>query len=131
MGNTLFNMNDGGKIKIFPSAIVVFNITTEDEGQHSRILSANPGMPVLFLATKFNRNVFSQAEGHVRTFIFADGPVNPASVDPEYPAQWISAGDYLPGLPGNLSVSATGDGGFRITSLSPDPRRTVMFRASQ
>lgn len=116
----------GGCIKLFPSGIVVYNYADADNGRLSQVMSANPGMPVIFLSTKFNRKVFSQAEGRNRAFIFLRGAVDPESVDPVYPAQWLSAGDMLPGLPGNLSVTAT-DGGFRVRTTAPDPARTGYF----
>ncbi len=50
----------------------------------------------------------------------------PSTVDPTFPAQWVSDGDILPGLPGNLTLTAT-DGGFRVTSLSPDPTESHFF----
>lgn len=127
MENTLTRLPGGGQVKLFPSAIAVYNFASDDDGKLSRIISANPGMPIVFLSTKFNRNVFSQAEGHNRTFIFYAGTIDRSNVDPTYPADWISDGDFLPGVPGNLSIEAT-DGGFRIRTLPPDPARTAFFR---
>lgn len=115
-----------GRAVIFPSAILVFNFDGDDEGKLSQIVSAHPGMPVIFLATKFHREVFSQAEGRNRSFIFATKYVNRDDVDPVYPAQWLSEGDVLPALPGNVSVTAT-DRGFRVDTIDPDPARTALF----
>jgi len=126
MPPTVTKLPAGGCIKLFPSGIVVYNYAADDDGRLSQAISANPGMPVVFLSTKFNRDVFSQAEGRNRTFIFLRGAVDPESVDPTFPAQWLSAGDTLPGLPGNLSVTAS-DGGFRVRTTAPDPARTGYF----
>ncbi len=96
MENSLIRLHGDGVARIFPGGIVVFNFDNDDDGTLSQILSSKPGMPVVFLSTEFNRNVFSQAEGRNRAFIFSRNAIDPASVDPEYPVQWVSDGDYLP-----------------------------------
>lgn len=128
MENSRIKLHGDGVARIFPGGIVVFNFDNDDDGTLSQILSSKPGMPVVFLSTEFNRNVFSQAESRNRAFIFSRDAIDPASVDPEYPVQWVSDGDYLPGLPGNLSVTATADG-FRVQTLSPDPPQSATFRS--
>lgn len=121
-------LKSGAKVQIFPSAIVVYNFSDGDDadGKLAQIVSAHPGTAVVFISTKFARSVFSQAENRNRAFIFDRSKIDPATVDPVYPAQWVSDGDMLPGLPGNLSLVAT-DGGFRVTSLPPDDKQTVFF----
>lgn len=130
MENSLIKLHGDGVAKIFPDGIVVYNFDDDDDGKLSQIISSNPGKPVVFLSTKFNRNVFSQAEGHNRAFIFLRDAIDPAGVDPEYPAQWVSDGDCLPGLPGNLNVTATA-GGFLVETLSPSTPQQVIFRYHQ
>ncbi len=121
-------LNSGAKVALFPGAIVVYNFSSGDDadGKLSQILSANPGKAVLFISTKYDREIFDQAETRNRTFILSRSTIDPATVDPELPAQWISVGNMLPGLPGNLQLEAS-DAGFRVTSLPPDRCHTILF----
>lgn len=119
-------LNSGGKAVIFPGSLVVFNFSADDTGTLSQLISAAPGKPVLFLCTEFHKEVFSQAEGHNRTFVFNANLVERQEVDPVYPAMWLSEGDMLPEVPGHLQVTAT-DRGFRVDTLAPDPRHTATF----
>lgn len=119
-------LSSGAQAEVLPSSIVVFNFASDDDGKLAQLVSANPGMPVAFLATRFNREVFSQAEGRNRTFVFNSKFVDPADVDPVYPAQFLGEGDMLPALPGNLTVTAT-DRGFRVDTLPPDPPFSAYF----
>lgn len=117
---------NNSKIELFPSAVIVYNFTAELEAKLSQSLSAHPGEPVLFLSTVYNPEVFSQAENHNRTFVFSRKFINPAEVFPEYPAQWLSEGDFIPQLPGNLRVTAT-DRGFTVRTIPPDPPHISAF----
>lgn len=118
---------NGTQVVEFPGAIVVYNFAGADNAELSQVVSAHPGEAVVFVATKFDRTVFSQAENTRRTFIFMRGAVDEASVDPTYPAQWVSPGDFIPAVPGNVSVEAT-ESGFIVTSLTSDPAETVEFK---
>lgn len=126
MTQTSIALDNGGRAVIFPSGLVVFNFADDDDGKLSQIVSSNPGMPVVFLSTKFNRDVFSQAEGRNRSFVLSSKYIDREDVDPTYPAQWLAEGDTIPDLPGNVSVTAT-DRGFRVEALDPDPQRTAYF----
>lgn len=117
---------NGTQVVVFPGAIVVYNFSGADAAEVSQVESANPGAATVFVATKFDRTVFSQAENTTRTFIFLRGAVDEAAVDPTYPAQWVSPGDFIPAVPGNVSVEATATG-FKVTSFSADPAETAEF----
>ncbi|MCM1310505.1 MAG: hypothetical protein NC301_05700 [Bacteroides sp.] len=121
-------LNSGAKVKLFPSAIVVYNFSDGDDadGKLAQILSSHPGESVVFINTKYSPEVFEQAETRNRAFIFDRTKINPDCVDPEFPAQWVSEGDFLPGLPGNLSLEASAEG-LRVTSLPPDAHHTALF----
>lgn len=119
-------LDGGGKAVEFPSGIIVFNFADDDDGTLSQIVSGSPGKPVVFLSTEFHREMFSQAEGHNRSFILASKFIDHDDVDPVYPAQWLAEGDTIPGVPGNVSVTAT-DRGFRVDTLPPDAPRSAMF----
>lgn len=119
-------LNVDAEVRIFPDAIVVYNFTDGADSELAQVLSAHPGVPVVFISTKFSRSVFNQAETRNRAFIFDRATIDPATVNPEYPAHWVSDGDFLPGLPGNLCIEAV-DGGFRVTSLPPSPQHTAFF----
>lgn len=123
-------LNSGARVKLFPSAIVVYNFSSGDDadGKLAQILSAHPGEAVVFISNKYTPTVFDQAETRNRTFIFDRTSINPAEVDTEYPAQWVSEGDIIPGLPGNISLESLAGGAFRVTSLAPDPVRSATFR---
>lgn len=116
----------GGRISVFGPGIVVFDFMAGDEASLSQALSANPGKPVVFISKKYDKAIFSQAEGRMRTFILSSKFIDRDSVDPEYPAQWLDAGDEIPGVPGNLSISAT-DEGFKVESLPPDQARSAYY----
>lgn len=127
MNNTRsINLNGGGKAVNFPGGIVVFNFNDDDNGQLSQILSGAPGKPIVFISTEFHREMFSQAEGHNRSFILASKFISDEDVDPTYPAQWLAEGDTIPDLPGNVSVTAT-DRGFRVETLPPDSPQSAVF----
>lgn len=108
------NFSGDSRIEVLPTAIAVFNFDIAQEDSLAGLVSSHPGLPVIFLSTRLNRDVFSQAEGRNRVFIFSTATIDPAEVDSTYPAQWLSPGDLLPALPGNLTVAAT-PSGFTLT----------------
>lgn len=110
MTNTEFTLPGGGKAVVFPSEVVVFNFTEGDADKLGEVLVANPVNPVTFLATKFDRTVFSQAETRNRTFIFAEKFIPRDSVDPDYPVQWLAEGSIIPMDAGGLEITATAEG---------------------
>lgn len=126
--NNFIKLNSGAKVKLFPSAIVVYNFSDGDDadGKLAQVISSHPGEAVVFINTRFSRSVFDQAETRNRAFILDRTKIDPATVDPELPAQWVSEGDFLPGLPGNLSLEADSTG-IRVTSIPPDPHHTALF----
>lgn len=126
MSISVESLEHGGRISIFPSGIVVFNFAAGDEAVLAKVLSDNPGKPVVFISKKFDKTIFSQAEGRMRTFILSSKFIERKSVDPEYPAQWLDADDVIPAVPGNLSVSATDDG-FLVNSLPPEPKCSASY----
>lgn len=119
-------LGNGGKAAVMPSAIVVYNFESDDAGRLSQLVSAAPGVPVIFLGTKFVPAVFSQAENRNRAFVLSTGFVDKTEVDPVYPVQWLSPGNMFPMMPGNVSVTAT-DRGFIVETVAPDPQRAVEF----
>lgn len=123
----LVTLDGEGRAVVFPSGIVVFNFESDDAGRLSQILSATPVKPVTFLATKFNPQVFSQAETRNRSFIFAEKFINRADVSAEYLVQWLAEGNIIPMVPGNLQVTATADG-FEVETVDPDPAMTFEFK---
>lgn len=123
---TSIQLGKGGRVALFPSSIVVFNFNDDDDGKLSQVVSSHPGVPVLFISTVFHPSVFSQAEGRNRTFVFASKFVDREQVDPEYPAMWLAEGDFIPELPGNISLEAT-DRGFRVDTVPPDSKYESYF----
>lgn len=119
-------LDGGGKAVLFPGGLVVFNFSADDTGTLSQLVSAAPGKPVVFLSTEFHKEMFSQAEGHNRTYVLNANCIDRQEVDPVYPAMWLNPGDMLPDVPGNVQVTAT-DRGFRVDTLPPDPRHTATF----
>lgn len=117
-------LKNGTQVVEFPGAIVVYNFSKGDSPEMSQIVSANPGEATVFVNSKYDCSVFSQAENTMRTFIFLRGAVDESAVDPTYPAQWVSAGDFIPAVPGNVSIEATAIG-FNVTSLSSEPPESV------
>lgn len=116
----------GGKLVEVPSSIIVYNFAPGDEAVLSQALSANPGIPVLFLIKVYYKEVFSQADTHNRTFVMAAKFVNRDEVNPNYPAMWLEEGDFMPEVPGHLQVTAT-DRGFQVDTIPPDPEKMLMF----
>lgn len=119
-------LDGGGKAAMFPGGLIVFNFSADDTGKLSQLVSSVPGKPVVFLSTEYHREMFSQAEGHNRTFVLSTKFIDRDDVDPVYPAMWLSEGDMLPDVPGNVQVTAT-DRGFRVDTLPPDPKITAVF----
>lgn len=112
----------GAKYIEYPGVSIIFNFAAADDARLAQLLASRPGIPVAFLATAYDPAVFSQAENTTRTFIFLRGAIDPASVPAYYPAQWVSPGDFIPAIPGNISVQATSTG-FTVATLPPDPPR--------
>lgn len=110
MINKVTSLPGGGKAAVFPEAIVIFNFSEADADAVAEVLTANPVKPVTFLATKFDRTVFSQGETRNRSFVFAEKFIPRTSVDSVYPVQWLAEGDLIPMLPGNIEVTATATG---------------------
>ena len=100
----------GGTIAVFPSEVEVFNFTAADADTLAQVLTENPVVPVTFLATKFDRSVFSQAETRNRSFIFAEQFIPRSAVDEVYPVQWLAEGDIIPQTPGGIEIVATPSG---------------------
>ena len=117
MNNTVTTLPGGGKVAVFPEAIAIFNFSAADADAVAAILTANPVKSVTFLATKFDRAVFSQAETRNRSFVFAEKFIPRSGVDPDYPVQWLAEGDLIPMLPGDIEVTATATG-FTVNNVS-------------
>lgn len=100
-------LKNGTRVEFFRAAIVIYDFADGDQAEVSQIVSAHPGQAVAFLSTTFTPTVFSQAENTQRTFVFLRGAVDESEVDPAFPAQWLSPGDFIPAIPGNISVEAT------------------------
>ncbi len=107
MINKEFTLPGGGKAVVFPEEVVVFNFSEGDEVALGKLLTEYTVVPVTFLATKFDPEVFSQAETRNRSFIFAEKFIPRSSVSPEYPVQWLADGDIIPMDAGGLEVVAT------------------------
>lgn len=107
---------DGGRAVILPDVIVVYNFVRDDDGVLGQLFSANPGKPGVFLNVAWRPEVFAQAANTNRSFVFHRSFVDPASADPQLPAQWLSEGHIMPELPGNISIIATPTG-FEVDSL--------------
>lgn len=88
-----------------PSVILVFDFHDEQEGPLSQLLSAHPGMPVVFVCSgHFTRTIFSLAENRNRTFVLSTDI--PATEVPEgSPVQWLKPGLLIPDMPGDVIVS--------------------------
>lgn len=95
---------------VLPGVILAFDPGNDPDFRLSGQISAHPGMPVVILCTKFDPSVFSQAETTNRTFVLSAADVPAADVPQGYPISWVSPGDILPALPGDVSVTAVGSG---------------------
>lgn len=117
MSNKVTSLPGGGKVAVFPEAIVIFNFSEPDADAVAEVLTANPVKPVTFLSTKFDRTVFSQGETRNRSFVFAEKFIPRSSVAPVYPVQWLAEGDLIPMLPGDIEVTATATG-FTVNDVT-------------
>ena len=102
---------------VFPEAIAIFNFSEADADAVAEVLTANPVKPVTFLATKFDRTVFSQGETRNRSFVFSEKFIPRSSGAPVYPVQWLAEGDLIPMLPGDIEVTATATG-FTVNDVT-------------
>lgn len=95
---------------VLPGVILAFDPGDDADFKLSRQISSHPGMPVVILCTKYDPAVFSQAETTNRTFVFSAADIPVAEVPAGAPVSWVSPGDLLPALPGDVSVTAVGSG---------------------
>ncbi len=117
MNNQEITLPGGGKAVVFPEEVVVFNFSEADAAVLGNFLAVHTVVPVTFLATKFDPSVFSQAETRNRSFIFAEKFIPRASVNTEYPVQWLAEGNLIPMDAGGLEVLAT-HSGFQINQIN-------------
>ncbi|MDE7388889.1 MAG: hypothetical protein K2M97_06535 [Muribaculaceae bacterium] len=104
-----------------PGVILAFDPAGDPLHQLSALISANPGVPVVVLCTRYDSQVFSQAETTDRTFVFSAADISRTDVPEGASVSWVSPGDILPVLPGDVSVTALGSG-FLVEKLGTDTR---------
>lgn len=104
------NLGNGGYAVTLPGVILAFDPADDADFKLSGLISANPGMPVVILCTRYDSAVFSQAETTDRTFVFSQADIKRSDVPAGSPVSWLSPGDVLPDLPGDVEVTAVGSG---------------------
>lgn len=104
-----------------PGVILAFDPADDPSHQLSGLISANPGMPVVILCTKFDQRVFSLAENTNRTFVLSLAYTSAADVPAGAPVSMVAPGDMLPALPGDVSVVGTATG-FSVTKCGTGER---------
>lgn len=90
--------------------ILVFDYVRDPSHALHRILEQNPDKSVIFFATHnhpdhFNKSVYEIAQNHNRTYVLSND-IPAKGVPSTLAVQGMSAGDYVEGLPGGVSVKA-------------------------
>lgn len=112
-----------------PGVILAFDPANDPDFRLSAMISARPGVAVVFLCTHFDSSVFSLADNTNRTYVFAAADIPVADVPQGAPVSWVAPGDILPFLPGDVSVTAVGSG-FLIEKLGEHLRVFFSSRAT-
>lgn len=99
-----------------PGVILAFDPADDPDFRLSAMISARPGVPVVILCTRFDQNVFSLADNTNRTYIFAAADIPAGDVPAGDPVSWLAPGDFIPMIPGGVSVTAIGSG-FLVEKL--------------
>ncbi|MCM1482829.1 MAG: MBL fold metallo-hydrolase [Muribaculaceae bacterium] len=93
-----------------PEVILVFDYYRDPSHALHKILEQNPSTPVIFFVTHrhqdhYNKSIYELAQNHKRVYVVSND-VPAREIPSTLAVQGMSAGDYVEGLPGGVSVKA-------------------------
>lgn len=109
-----------------PTAILVFDYYKDPANALDKVLDAAKNLPVIFFVSHhhrdhFNRDIFNMAQNHKRVYVLSNDIDSKLTHD-NIAIAWMSPGDIVEQLPGNVKVEAFGstDAGDSYLVTLPD-----------
>ncbi len=126
-------LDHSGFAVVTPSAILVFDYYRDPAHALKKVLHEYPSLPVIFLVSHhhedhFNRDIFDLAQDHKRTYVLSNDIVSKVTHD-DIAIAWMSAGDTVENLPGDITVKAYGSTDIGVSYLVTLPDGKTIFHA--
>lgn len=105
-------LNHSGFAITTPTAILVFDYYNDPANALHRVLDDNKSLPVIFFVSHhhydhFNRDIFNLAQNHERVYVLSNDIRSKVTHD-NVAIAWMSPGDTVDRLPGDITVKAYG-----------------------
>lgn len=112
MSKKITFLDNSGFIVEYPDVILVFDYYRDPAHAVVKTLEKNPGKPVVFFVTHnhpdhFNTDIFNLGQSHKRLYVLSND-IPTREIHDDMPIDWMSAGDTIENLPGNIKVQAYG-----------------------
>lgn len=126
-------LDHSGFAVVTPTAILVFDYYKDPAHALKKILHEYQSLPVIFLVSHhhydhFNRDIFDLAQDHKRTYVLSND-INSKVTHDDIAIAWMSAGDTVENLPGNITVKAYGSSDIGVSYMVTLPDGKNIFHA--
>lgn len=127
-------LDNSGFIADTPTAILVFDYYKDPAHSLEKTLKKNPNKGVIFFVSHshydhFNPDIFNLAQNHQRQFVISNEVQLQRSRHDDAPIAWVSPGDNLESLIGNIKVTAFGSTDAGVSYLVTLPDGKTIFHA--
>lgn len=117
-----------------PTAILVFDYYKDPARALEKMLRENAEKPVLFFVSHshydhFNPEIFNLAQNHKRQFVISNEVVLERSRHSDAPIAWVSVGDNIDSLLGDVAVKVFGSTDAGVSYLVTLPDGKTIFHA--
>ena len=126
-------LDHSGFAVVTPTVILVFDYYKDPAHALKKLLRDNAALPVVFLVSHhhedhFNRDIFDLAQNHKRAYVLSNDIVSQVTHD-NVAIAWMSPGDTVDQLPGDITVKAYGSTDVGVSYLVTLPDGKTLFHA--
>lgn len=105
-------LDNSGFLVETPTIFLVFDYYRDPAHKVVKALEHHPDKPVVFFVSHnhrdhFNTDIFNLAQSHKRLYVLSND-IPTREIHDDMPIEWMSAGDYIEGLPEDMTVRAYG-----------------------
>lgn len=127
-------LDNSGFILSTPTAVLVFDYYKDPAHSLEKELKKNEAKPVIFFVSHshfdhFNPEIFNLAQNHERQYVISNEVKLQRSRHDDAPIAWVSAGDHLSNLAGQVDVRAFGSTDAGVSFLVTLPDGKTIFHA--